>query len=101
MTNDEEQKMRGFHFIIFTQDVLKKDLWHKDEIVYATTPLKAAELYVSLHFQIQDHIHSMQEINLGEYDVFIRGNDNFETKIRVKSCRELDLEIPAYLRFQD
>ena len=92
--------MRGFHFIIFTQDALKKDLWHRDEIVYATTPLKAAELYVSLYFQIHDYIHTIQEINIDEHDVFIRGNDNFETKIRVKSYKELDLEIPAFLRVE-
>ncbi len=90
---------RGYYFLIFKQDSLKKDLWLEDQVVYATTPKKAAQLYVEVFYQPHDNIHSIIEAENEEYIAFIRGADNFECKIKIKPHKELDLEIPAYLRY--
>ena len=90
---------RGYYFIIFKQDTLKKDLWLEDQVVYAASFKEAAQLYVEVFYQPYDSIHSITESENEEYIANIKGADNYECKIKIKPHKELDLEIPAYLRY--
>ncbi|WP_148697560.1 hypothetical protein [Silvanigrella aquatica] len=93
-----EYKERGFYYHIFKQDVLKKDVWTEHVTVFARNALAAAELYVEIHCQYKDFVHSIKEISSEEFDVIVRGEHNYEGKYKLKINFEMDLEIPAYLR---
>jgi hypothetical protein len=89
---------RGFYFRIFKQDVLKKDLWIEDAVVFSRDAFSAAELFVEIHCPEKDHIHSIKEICFEEFDLIIKGEHNYEGKYKIKLHPELDIEIPAFLR---
>lgn len=98
--SDTDNQKRGYYFLIFKQDNLRKDLWLEDQVVFATSALRAAQLYAEVFFQPHDYIHSLKQIDTEEFEAFIRGSDDFECKIKLKFKPEFDLEIPAYLRYQ-
>lgn len=89
---------RGFYFRVFKQDVLKKDLWLEDVLVFARNANCAAELYAEIHCQEKDYVYSIKGKSMDEYDFIIRGEFHYERKYKMKIHRELDIEIPAYLR---
>ena len=89
---------RGFYFRILKQDVLKKDLWIEDAIVFSRNAFSAAELFVEIHCQEKDYIHSVKEISNEEFDLIVKGEHNYEGKYKIQIHHEFDLEIPAFLR---
>ena len=89
---------RGFYFRIFKQDVLKKDLWIEDAVVFSRDAFYAAELFVEIHCQENDFIHTIKKISEEEYDLVVKGEHNYEGKYKIKFNEELNIEIPAFLR---
>lgn len=89
---------RGFYFRILKQDVLKKDLWIEDAVVFSRNAFSAAELFVEIHCHEKDYIHSVKEISDGEYNLVVKGEHNYEGKYKIQIHHEFDLEIPAFLR---
>lgn len=89
---------RGFYFRIFKQDLLKKDLWIEDAIVFSRNAFCAAELFVEIYCQEKDYVHSIKEISIEEFDFIVKGELNYEGKYKIKIHQDLDIEIPAFLR---
>jgi hypothetical protein len=89
---------RGFYFQVFKQDLLKKDLWIEDVTVFSRDVASAAQLYVEVHCQLNDYVHSIKEISNDEFDILVKGEHNYECKFKLKFHFEMDIEIPAYLR---
>ena len=93
-----ENTDRGFYFQVLKQDVLKKDLWIENVTIYSKNVACAAQLFVEVHCQLNDYVHSIKEISNEEYEIFVKGEHNYECKFKLKIHFELDIEIPAYLR---
>lgn len=89
---------RGYYFRIFKQDLLKKDLWIEDVTVFSRNVTSAAQLFVEVHCQVKDYVHSIKEVSDEEYNILVKGEHNYECKFKIKPNTELDIEIPAYLR---
>jgi len=94
----DSDRERGFYFQFLKQDILKKDIWAPDKVVFAKSINCAAKLFVECHCQEKDYIHSIHKNSNDEYEVIIRGEHNFECKYKAVNYLELDLEIPAFLR---
>lgn len=89
---------RGFYFQFFKQDLLKKDLWIEDAVVFSRNVASAAQLFVEIHCQEKDYVHFIKEISLQEFDLIVKGEHSYEGKYKIKIHEDLELEIPAYLR---
>ncbi|KAB8033436.1 hypothetical protein [Fluviispira multicolorata] len=93
-----EKLNSGHYFLILKQDFFKRDLWLKEAVVFALSSHKAAEIYTEAYCQENDQVHSINKISEFNCEFILKGSHNYECKYKAEIVRELETEIPAYLR---